>query len=115
MARYLIELIHKPEECIKSVEEIKEEEQDYLDRFYCGCDSGDHRCWAFIEASSDSEARRLIPRTIYNNVHVAEVKQLSPEFIQQHTRSKSPVGKIMEAITGKPEAQKKRGESYKID
>jgi hypothetical protein len=115
MARYLIELIHKPEECNRSMEEIMDEVPDYLDRFFCGCDSDDHRCWAFIEASNDSDARRLVPRTIYNSVHVVEVKQLTPEFIRQHTRNKSPVGKILEAITGKTETEKKKAEIYKID
>ncbi len=83
MARYMIESPHKPEECLKMLDEELAKGKEVLDKFEFGCKSGDHTGYAIVESSTKNEAlNKYVPTFIRENARIVEVGKITPEMIK---------------------------------
>jgi hypothetical protein len=63
MDRYLIEVAHEPDQlaCARAVKLLLETGSHFLTNADFGCNDGDHRAWAIVEAETREEARAILP------------------------------------------------------
>ncbi len=87
MAKYLIESPHTKEECLQTLDEMMAKGSDTLNRFYFGCDAGDHTAYAIVDASSESVARAMVPSFVEHKVRVRPVGQYTPDQIRSFHRA----------------------------
>lgn len=80
---YLIETPHTEEECLKALDEQLAMGSDLLDKFYYGCNVGKHVGYAIVDANSEIEARKLIPKFLVDKSRITEVGKFTPEVIRQ--------------------------------
>ncbi len=79
---YLIEVPHNEAECLRALDEQLEMGSDVLDKFYFGCMSGDHTGYSIVEASSEDDARKLIPKFLLDKSLITEVGKFTPDMIR---------------------------------
>lgn len=84
---YLIEGEHTKEECLRSLDELSETSPQLLDKSYLGCMSGEHKSYAFVEASSESEIHDMIPAGLRGKTRVVKVDRFTPEQIRSFHQS----------------------------
>lgn len=83
MARYMIELPHKPEECLKALDEELAKGKDILDKFEFGCKAGDHTGYALVDANTRNDAlNKYVPNFIQEKARIVEVGKFTPEMIK---------------------------------
>jgi len=83
MARYMIESPHKPEECLKALDEELAKGKDILDKFEFGCKTGDHTGYALVDANTRDDAlNKYVPKFIQEKVRIVEVGKFTPEMIK---------------------------------
>ncbi len=89
MARYMIESPHKPEECLKALDEELAKGKDVLDKFEFGCKSGDHTGYALVDSSTRNDAlNKYVPSFIQDKARIVEVGKFTPEMIKSfHTKA----------------------------
>ncbi len=80
--RYLLETPHTKQECLRELDEVLKEGKDVLNKFYWGCNTGDHTGYAIVDVASESEAREMVPGFIRNKAKIVQVSQLTPEQIK---------------------------------
>ncbi|MBI2862203.1 MAG: hypothetical protein HYX89_05235 [Chloroflexi bacterium] len=81
MALYMIDSPHTEAECLRSLDEILANTPELLNACHFACHSGEHRSWAIIEKSSESEARNLVPSFLRSRAHVVMVEKQTPAQI----------------------------------
>ena len=79
---YLIEQEHTKEECLHALDELSESSPRLLESSYLGCMSGEHKGYAFIEASSESEAIGMLPSDLRGKARATKVDQFTPDQIR---------------------------------
>ena len=83
MARYMIESPHKPEECLKALDEELAKGKDILDKFEFGCKAGDHTGYALVDANTRNDAlNKYVPNFIQEKARIVEVGKFTPEMIK---------------------------------
>jgi hypothetical protein len=83
MARYMIQSPHKPEECLKALDEELAKGKDILDKIEFGCKAGDHTGYAIVDATTKNDAlNRYVPSFLQNKARVVEVGKFTPEMIK---------------------------------
>jgi hypothetical protein len=88
MARYMIESPHKPEECLKALDEELEKGTDVLGRFDYGCKAGDHTAYAIVDAKTKDDALKLVPTFLQSSARIVEVGKITPDMIRSfHTKA----------------------------
>jgi hypothetical protein len=88
MARYMIESPHKPEECLKALDEELVKGTDVLEKFDFGCKTGDHTAYAIVDANTRDDALRLVPSFLRSGAKVLEVGKITPDMIRAfHTKA----------------------------
>lgn len=88
MARYMIESPHKPEECLKALDEGLVMGPDVLGKFDYGCKAGDHTAYAIVDAKTKDDALRLVPSFLRSSAKVVEVGKITPDMIRSfHTKA----------------------------
>jgi hypothetical protein len=50
--KFLVQIKHTPEQCVKTLCEVKAKGVAFLPKFEWGCMSGDHTAYAFLEGMS---------------------------------------------------------------
>lgn len=73
--KYMIELPHTTEECLKALDETKAGARDLLPLIDWGCRVGYHTGWVLVDAASDYEARSRITSSFLRST--AKVIQVS--------------------------------------
>lgn len=81
--QYFIEVSHTPEECLRALDEMKDQGTDILSMFRWGCNSGDHRGWAFVEADSEMDARDMLPPSVREKAVVVEVVEFTEDQLRE--------------------------------
>jgi hypothetical protein len=81
---YLIEVPHNEAECLRALDEQLEKGSDILDKFYYGCQVGDHTGYAIVDANNEEEVRRLIPDFLFDKSLINEVSKFTPEMIRSY-------------------------------
>ena len=82
MPDFIIESPHTKEECLTALDQALADNN--LSTFKYGCGSGDHTAYALVSASSESEARRLVPRLVRDKAHVRPVGPITAEQVRQY-------------------------------
>ena len=86
MPEYLVESPHSKEECLKVLDEIKQEQPEMLDRYRFGCMAGEHTGWITVEANNKAEARSILPDFLRDRARVVELNKFTPEQIESFHR-----------------------------
>jgi len=81
MAKYLIESMHTPEECLQALDQMALRPHD-LSKFEWGCKSGDHRGFAFVDAKSDAEALNVIPASFRSKAKAIKMDKFTQKDLQ---------------------------------
>ncbi|MEN6371568.1 MAG: hypothetical protein ABFD64_06085 [Armatimonadota bacterium] len=82
MPTFMVESSHTKEECVQSLDELKNKEPEILDKMEFGCMSGVHTGWATVDAANESEVRNMIPSDLRDKARVVEVSKFTPEQIE---------------------------------
>lgn len=82
MAQFLIESPHTKEECLRALDELVEKKPDLLNESWFGCGAGDHTEYATVQASSEMEARSMLPDFLRDKARVVEVSKITPEQVK---------------------------------
>lgn len=83
MARYLIASPHKPEECLRALDEELAKGKDILDKFEYGCKTGDHTGYAIVDGKSKNDALNYVPTFLRDKARIVEVDKFTPEMIKE--------------------------------
>jgi hypothetical protein len=81
MSQYLVESHHTKEECLRELDALSTK-PELLARFSWACASGDHTGYGLIEASSEKDAREVVPDFVRSKAEVIPVTRMSPEQIR---------------------------------
>lgn len=85
---YLIETPHNEAECLRALDEQLAMGSDILDKFYFGCEAGDHTGYAIVDVQTEDEARRLVPSFLLDKSIITEVGKFTPDLIRSfHTKA----------------------------
>lgn len=79
---YLVEIPHTEAECLKALDETLDKGADVLDKFYFGCKVGDHTGYAILDAGSENEVRKFVPKSLLDKCIITEVGKYTPEMIK---------------------------------
>ena len=82
MARYIVEVVHTPEECAEALNSIVAMSKEFINRFDWGCKAGQHTGWAIVEAGDESVARMMLPTSVRRQAHVVPVNKFTVEDVQ---------------------------------
>ncbi len=82
MAKFMVEVPHSKEECLKMLDEMMENKPKQLDKFYWGCSTGNHTGWAFMDADTENEVRNMLPSTMRDEVRITKVDLFTPKQIK---------------------------------
>ncbi|MGB9588526.1 MAG: hypothetical protein ACPL7O_10145 [Armatimonadota bacterium] len=82
MSRFVIEVIHDPDECVKALREFETYPEDLLDEVYWSCVSGDHTGRIMVEAESLQQAWSMVPDSLRDRVAIREAEQIIPELAE---------------------------------
>lgn len=77
MAKYIVEVPHTREECLKMMDEIASKKRA-LGKFDFGCMAGNHTGWAKVEARSEREALGILPVSLRKNACATKVSKVTP-------------------------------------
>jgi len=83
MSDYLLESTHTPEECLRELDTIVQEDPKVLDRFEFGCMSGEHRGVAIVQAEDEKRALGLLPASVRSRTRAIPLTRFTPEDIRK--------------------------------
>ena len=81
MARYHVASPHTKEQCLADLDAMAEK-PEVLNKFEWGCMAGDHTGYAVVEASSEDEARSMLPAAMRAKAHISQVGGITSEQIR---------------------------------
>lgn len=83
MARFMIQSSHKPEECLKALDDISSKGKDTLDKYQFGCREGDHTGYVTVDAGTKNDALNdYVPEFLRSKARVVEIQKFTPEMIK---------------------------------
>ena len=85
MARYLIEVPHKPEamECALAVQVFLTTGSHFLKNADWGCQDGEHKGWIIVELDNKEEARNILPPNYRSQAKIVKLNKFSIEEIDE--------------------------------
>ena len=83
---YHIESPHTKEECLQALDETLARGPQLLVQYDWGCMAGEHIGWATVEASSESEARNMVPALVRSKARITPVSKFTPSQIESFHR-----------------------------
>jgi hypothetical protein len=79
--RYLIETSHKPEDCVKALDTMAEQDKKLLSKMDWGCLSGDHTGYVIVDAASEQDARAKLPDALRADAKIVKLNKFTPKEI----------------------------------
>jgi len=79
--QYLIETTHKPEDCVAALDKMVAQDKKLLSKVEWGCLSGDHTGYVIVDASSEQDARAMLPESLRAGAKVIKVSKFTPKEI----------------------------------
>jgi len=79
---YLIIATHTTQECMASMDELKNKGDAFLSNVYWGCKTGDHTAYVIVEAESEAAARTQLPANERDKAKVIPVNKFTVEQIE---------------------------------
>jgi broad specificity phosphatase PhoE len=84
---YLIEMKHTKEECLQTLETIKNKEEDLLSEIHFGCAEGNHTGYMMVEAISERAALKDLPEEAKTDLEVHKLSKFTPEQIESYHKN----------------------------
>jgi hypothetical protein len=81
---YLIEMKHTKSECLKALDEINDNNKDLLSKINWGCLEGNHTGYLIVDASTEKEATKEIPKPAKERTTVYKLSKFTPEQIANY-------------------------------
>jgi hypothetical protein len=88
MARFLVESPHTAAQCLQALDDVSAQGPDTLAKYDWGCAVGDHRGWAIMEGSSESEVRKMIPSSVRDKAKIVKVNKFTAKEIASFHKAK---------------------------
>ena len=88
MDRFLIESPHSPEDCRRVVKMTYA--LGYLNNFDWGCEGGDHKAWAVIEADDEKQALWSVPVLIRGKARAIRLVKFDPKMVEEWKEEEQP-------------------------
>ncbi len=82
MPDFVIESPHTVAECLAALDQAVRDHT--LDTFRFGCAHGDHTAYAIVSASSEEEARRIVPEVVRAKAHVRPVGLVTEQQVREY-------------------------------
>jgi len=80
--RYLIQMPHTKEQCLKALDDMVASSSDLLSMTEWGCMAGDHTGYVIVNAASEAAARNMIPAAERASARVIKLNKFTPEQIK---------------------------------
>jgi hypothetical protein len=80
-SRFFVTAGHTPEECLKTLDEVNAKGQKLLSTLEWGCMSGDHTCYALIDAKDEAAVKDMLPPSM-KNAKIVKVSKFSAQQIK---------------------------------
>ena len=81
MSKYLVETHHTKEECLRELDAFSKK-PEVLEKFSWACGAGDHTGYGIVEATSEKEARDVVPEFVRSKAEVIQVAKMTPDAIR---------------------------------
>ena len=85
---YYVQTTHTPEQCLKTLDDMKGKGDAFLSKFEFGCMSGDHTAYAFLTGKSEEDVRQMLPKDSQATAKIQKVDKFTPEQIEKLHKSK---------------------------
>jgi hypothetical protein len=85
---YYVSASHTPEQCLKSLDDMKGKGDAFLSKFEFGCMSGDHTAYAFLTGKSEDDVRQMLPKDVQATAKIQKVDKFTPEQIEKLHKGK---------------------------
>ena len=79
--RFMVIATHTPEECLKTLDEVKSEDTKLLGKFDWGCMAGDHTGYVVLEAKDEAAVKAMLPADM-QNARIVKLNKFTAEQIQ---------------------------------
>ena len=81
-SEYLVVSPHTSEECMDVLDEVVALGSDILSRYDWGCMSGDHSAYIRVQANSEAEALKVVPKSVRAKARAVKLVKFTPEQIR---------------------------------
>jgi len=85
---YFLQVPHTPEQCLASLDELKQKGDKLLSQLEFGCHSGDHTAYGFIEGTNEQSVLNMLPAAEQKDAKVYKVEKLSVADIEKMHKPK---------------------------
>jgi hypothetical protein len=85
---YFVLTTHTPEQCLKTLDDMKGKGDAFLSKFEFGCMSGDHTAYAFLEGKSEEDVRQMLPKDVQATAKIQKVDKFTPDQIEKLHKGK---------------------------
>jgi ABC-type amino acid transport substrate-binding protein len=89
---YYVQSTHTPEQCLKTLDDMKGKGDAFLSKFEFGCMSGDHTAYAFLAGTSEADVRQMLPKDLQANAKIQKVDKFTPDQIEKLHKGKTDAG-----------------------
>jgi hypothetical protein len=87
-SKYYVQIKHTPEQCLKTLDDIKGKGDAVLSKFEWGCMSGDHTAYAFLEGKSEADVKALLPKDLQASAKIQKVDKFTADQIEKIHKDK---------------------------
>jgi len=74
---YFVQVPHTHEQCMNTMNEMKEKGDAYLSKFWFGCMSGDHTVYSILKGTSEDEVRKMLPKNEQKSAKIVKVDKFT--------------------------------------
>jgi hypothetical protein len=85
---YFVQVPHTPEQCLKTLDDMKGKGDAFLSKFEFGCESGDHTAYAFLTGKSEDDVRQMLPKDAQASAKIQKVDKFSSDQIEKLHKGK---------------------------
>ncbi len=85
---YFVQVPHTPEQCLASLDEMKQKGDKLLSKLEFGCHSGDHTAYGFIEGTNEQSVLNLLPASEQKDAKIRKVEKISVADIEKLHKQK---------------------------
>ncbi|MDO8691755.1 MAG: hypothetical protein Q7R39_17410 [Dehalococcoidia bacterium] len=79
---YFVQQEHTPEQCLSALDDLAGKSPQVLESMNFSCMAGEHKGYAFVEASSESEALGKVPTDLRGGSRAIKVDKFTPDQIR---------------------------------
>jgi hypothetical protein len=80
---YFVQIPHTQAQCMAALDDMNSKGEATLSKFEYGCKSGDHTAYAFIEAASDADVKKMLPESALKEAKIKKVDKFTSSDIEK--------------------------------